>query len=249
MIAGELGGKGIQKGVAIVEMERFFCVFNIRIDEEWVDMARYATVEIPKKRVFNIMNYKTFEVEIDITKDTREIYKQLMKYTVEVGATCPFAASFADSRGNPIIGVGEGIVWTLIPNDMHHPSLKSQLINFKTKAEAFTTTASQPKLPVDAGATERATKFVDYAVGGRRLEQGVEYMREMKVKMDEKNFGEFLKWVIQDTFREEGEVMREMGADEKVVKKVLSNKARVFWFDKCLDEDLSSAIDVLNLEG
>lgn len=242
MIAGELCGKGIQKGVAITNMERFFCIFNIRIDGQWVDMAHYASVHIPEKRVFNIMNYPTFEVEINIRNDTKAVYKQLMSYTVEVGTKCPFAASFADPGGEPIVGGGEGIVWTLIPDDHHHPSLRSELVNFKTKAEVFMTTSKQPKVPVTAEAAVRATKFVDYAVNERRLEQGVEYILEMKKEVEKKNLGEFVKWVTQDTLREEGEVMKEMGADEKVVRRMISNKARLFWLDRCLDVSLTSPL-------
>lgn len=243
MIAGEIGGKGVQKGVAIATLDLLYCIFNIRIDGEWVDMAKYASVQIPKDRVFNIMNYPTWEVEINLKNDTKATYEKLMSYTVAVGEKCPFAASFNDPDGNPVVGNGEGIVWTLIPDNVHHPSVKSQLVNFKTKVEGFMTTAKKQKVPMDpvtAGLAsekrDRAARFVDYAVTERRLEQGVEYMREMKKAIDKANLGEYVSWVVQDTLREESEALQEMGANRKEAKKIIAEKAKKFWFDKCLED-------------
>ena len=34
-ICGEIAGKGVQKGVAITQLERFFAIFNIRVGERF----------------------------------------------------------------------------------------------------------------------------------------------------------------------------------------------------------------------
>lgn len=233
MIAGELCGEGVQRGVAIACMERFFCVFAIRIDGVWVDMAQYVSVAVPERRVYNIMNYRTWEVEINLAGETTEVYKRMMAYTREVGKRCPFAEQFVDAKGAAIAGLGEGIVWTLIPEERHDVSVKTKLVNFKTKAEAFLTVGRAPRVPLQAGESERAAQFVEYAVGKRRLEQGVEYMREMGKTVEKKSVGEFVKWVAQDAVREEKATMEEMGADEKIVRKLVAGKARQYWFEVC----------------
>lgn len=233
MVAGELCGEGVQRGVAIACMERFFCIFAIRIDGVWVDMAKYASVAVPERRVYNIMNYRTWEVEIDLAGGTKAVYKQMTTYTREVGKRCPFAEQFVDAEGAAIVGLGEGIVWTLIPEERHDVSVKKELVNFKTKTERFSTRGKKPAVPLEAGVSERATRFVEYAVGERRLEQGVEYMREMGKTVEKKSVGEFVKWVAQDAVREEKAAMEEMGADEKIVRTLVAGKAKQYWFKVC----------------
>lgn len=245
MLAGELCGVGIQHGAAVATMPRFFCVFGIRIDGVWVDMARYASVAVPEARVYNIMNYRTWEVKISLAGDTSAVYRQMMAYTEEVGKRCPFAEKFVDAEGAQVVGPGEGIVWTLIPEDGHDASVKTTLTNFKTKTDVFMTTSRAPKKSAsvtaskalqnqaDVDASLCAARFVEYAVGKRRLEQGIEYMREMRRPLEKQNVGEFLKWVVEDTVREEVGVMIEMGADEKIVRKLMARRAGKFWVKMC----------------
>lgn len=236
MVAGELCGKGIQHGAAVATMPRLFCIFGICIDGIWVDMARYASVAAPQARVFNIMNYRTWEVKIDMGGNTGAVYQQMMAYTEEVWKQCPFGASFVDADGAPVVGAGEGIVWTLIPEARHDASVKKELVNFKTKTDAFVTAASRPRVPPTkalADVSDRAARFLEYAVSERRLEQGVEYMREMKRPMEKANVAEFIKWVVEDTMREEVGMMIEMKADEKVVRKLVGRKAGRFWVKLC----------------
>lgn len=242
MVAGELCGEGIQHGVAVATMPRLFCIFGIRIDGTWVDMAQYASVAAPEARVFNIMNYRTWEVKIDLCGDTGAMYQQMMAYTEEVGKLCPFGASFVDANGAPVVGAGEGIVWTLIPEARHDASVMTELVSFKTKTDTFMTASRRPKAPrttadtpTKAGtdASDRAARFMEYAVTERRLEQGVEYMREMKRPMEKANVVEFMKWVVEDTVREEVGTMIEMKADEKVVRRLVGRKASRFWVKLC----------------
>lgn len=236
MIAGEVGGVGVQKGVAIAQMERFFCVFGIRVDGTWVDMGLYASVEMPERRVFNIMRFRTFTMTVDFGGSTKAAWGAMMQWTEEVGARCPFAECFVGLDGKRCVGAGEGIVWTLVPEEGHDPSVARELVVFKTKAEGFmTTVGARPMVAPDAGATERAERFVEYAVGKRRMEQGVEYVREMGKAVERESLGVFLGWVTRDTIKEESEVMREMGADEKRVRQILAGKARRFWLEKCME--------------
>jgi hypothetical protein len=182
-IAGEIAGKGVQKGVAIVKLDRFFAIFNIRINGSWVDMRDYKSVALPQHRIFNLAQYPNFIIDIDFRKDTKLISDQMEKWTVEVARECPFGAAFLDTDGKKVTGVGEGIVWTLVASeDKERPLDRDVLWNFKTKGEQFSTSARAPKQNAATQATGptklqgAAGLFADYALTERRFEQGLEHL-------------------------------------------------------------------------
>ncbi|KAG0129049.1 hypothetical protein HOY82DRAFT_621039 [Tuber indicum] len=230
IIAGEFAGKGIQKGTGVSGLERFFMVFNICVDDLWQDMGRLSDVALPGYRVFNIMNYKTFKVAINLNADTTVAERQMMEYTKEVANDCPVAKALGGS------GIGEGIVWTmLVPIRHHRPSV----LGFKTKSDIFLATAYAPRAPPTAPVTQEpktiVDEFVSYAVGQRRLEQGVEYMAEMGIPLKAENFKSFTRWVIDDTLKEEAEQMKVTKAHPSLVCVKIGNLARD-WFDKYLEK-------------
>ncbi|KAH8831784.1 hypothetical protein DL96DRAFT_1589033 [Flagelloscypha sp. PMI_526] len=240
IIAGEYAGGKIQHGVALNKLPIFYAIFNIRIDGEWVgDMREYRDVELPNHNIFNLA--KTgglFEVTIPDLGDKaqRQIaLQQMEEYTRQVADECPFALQVSPTllgEDRVIRGGGEGIVWTLVS-----PSRSPNLWNFKTKADKFLTTTRVPKVrgEDDQEVGNQIQAFVDFACpkDGRRLEQGLEYVREMHGEVDIKWTGEFIKWVIEDTWNEEGwRVGSEEEfekATEKAVKSAVSRRA-VQWY-------------------
>lgn len=241
MIAGEVGGRDIYRNVAINMLPRFFCIFNIRVDGEWVDMRNYKDVSLPDDYVFNIWNYRTWDVVIDFLGDTTEVSKWLYEVTEEVERECPFAATFTDSKGKKVSGIGEGLVWTMIPFEGEEwPPNRTNLWNFKTKGERFEVVSrTKPTLPRDPDAIKLANVFVDYATTEARFEQGIEYLREMGLlefgPKAKKCTAQFVKWVENDVIEEEWEKMVEIGAEERKVRNVIGSRARE-WFFRYLDE-------------
>jgi hypothetical protein len=238
MIAGEVAGRDIYRNVAINRIPRFFCIFNIRIDGVWVDMRRYADVCLPEERIFNIMNWKIWDVVIDFFEDTTAVSEWLYEITAEVEKECPFAASFADSAGKKISGTGEGLVWTMIPFEGEDwPPNRTMLWNFKTKGERFEVVSRiKPTPPKDPDALKLASVFIDHAITEARFEQGVEYLREMGLLEQGKGSTmQFVKWIENDVIEEEWEKMVEIGAEEKKVRGVIGTRARE-WFFRYLDE-------------
>jgi len=229
-IVGEWAGTGIQKGVAIASLKRFFAIFNIRVDGHWVDIRDYKTVHSPVDRVYNIANFMTFEVTIDIDNDEDwgTVFKQMKQYTLEVAGRCPVGetllqevdATAVSKNGGAPVAAGEGIVWTMVPTSGND----YQLYNFKMKAEQFSVTAYAPKSRATGSVNHDAvTEFVDFAlgkclilvgttvftisifVGERRLEQGIEYLQEIGKDPDEmKSVEAYMRWVIEDVIKEEG---------------------------------------------
>lgn len=237
MIAGEVAGRGIYRNVAINRLPRFFCIFNVRVDGVWVDMRDYKDVCLPDEHIYNIMNWRIWDVEIDFLKDTTEISKWLYKITEEVERECPFAASFTDSKGNRVSGTGEGLVWTMIPFEGEvWPPNRTHLWNFKTKGEKFEVVSRiKPTAPQDPDAIELANIFVDYAIAEARFEQGIEYLKEMGLlelgPKAKKCTAHFVKWVETDVIEEEWERMVEIGAEEQKVRNVIGVRAREWLFN------------------
>jgi len=236
IIAGEFAGKDVQKGVGISKLERFFMVFNVCIDDLWRDMGRLSGVALPEYRVFNIMNYKTFKVTINLDADTTAAERQMMEYTQEVASACPVAKALGGS------GPGEGIVWTMLVPIRHH---RARILGFKTKSQDFQATAYAPRA---RGTTTPATttsmtlipepkrmadEFVNYAVGQRRLEQGIEYMVEMGIPLKAENAKSFTRWVTNDTLKEEAEQMKAVKVHPTLICVGIGNLAGD-WFGKYL---------------
>jgi hypothetical protein len=176
-IVGEWAGVGIQKGVAVCSIQRFFAIFNIRIDGHWVDIRDYKSVQLPRRRIFNIANFPIYEVEMDLADqdDAKRVFELMKAWTLEVSKTCPIGAELLAQEGPAVksgkgkdvqaVTTGEGIVWTLAPT----PENDRNLYNFKTKGEQFLTTSHAPDnklLNNRSGAITKAEAFVDFALGG-----------------------------------------------------------------------------------
>lgn len=248
IVAGEMAGKGIQKGVAIAHVPRFFAIFNIRIDGAWVDMRRYKSVALHQHRVFNVAAWPTFE--INITPDDADAcaaaQERIDQLTNDVVRACPVGAVLADEAqpvkvGQSIVWAGEGIVWTLVESlDEDVPLDMTELLNFKTKGEAFKTTARAPRLAPDANAAARAGAFAQYALAERRFEQGIEFLEQELVHTGTPDaspyqiqlIAKFAKWVMEDALKEERLKMEEMGVEEKLAKKALFDVAKAWYAAK-----------------
>ncbi|KAJ7475827.1 hypothetical protein FB451DRAFT_1244904 [Mycena latifolia] len=244
-ICGEIAGKGVQKGVALVALERFFAIFNIRIDGHWVDMRQYKSCSLPKHRIYNIAQYKTFEVDIDFRADTTAVHELMTQYTTAVCEACPFGAAFFDNAGRPVTGPGEGIVWTMVRSLDEDGELDDTILcNFKTKGEKFTTTNAprEPQKNANPAVADATAQFADYALAERRFEQGIEYLEGEQGRVgkpvdgyDVKLTGAFIKWVTEDAIKEERNEMERLGVPEKEAKRELGVRAKQWYARKCTE--------------
>ncbi|KAJ7104179.1 hypothetical protein B0H15DRAFT_757508, partial [Mycena belliarum] len=229
-VCGEIAGKGVQKDVAIGALERFFAIFNIRIDGRWVDMRQYKSCSLPEYRVYNTAQYRTFEIDIDFQVETTVISEQMDQYTAEVCDECPFGAAFVDTAGTQISGPGEGIVWTMVQTLFMNEGGAfdaTTLHNFKTKGEKFATTSTPRNRQEnnDPAVSDATVQFANYALGERRFEQGIEYLEAKQTHdgklvdaYDIKLTGAFIKWVTEDAVKEERNEMERLGVTETAAK-------------------------------
>jgi len=110
VIAGELAGRGINPNQAATsELKKFFTIFRVRVDGIWLDRKVWQHVRFPPETsIFNIYEFRTFEVEIDFNEErTIGGGKIIVDLSFGVENECPVALQLGGIKK----GLGEGIVW------------------------------------------------------------------------------------------------------------------------------------------
>ena len=219
VLAGEICGKGVQKGVGISgQAEKFFVILNVKVDGAWQPADAWQHVGAAPDRIFNIRHFPRYTVTVDLS-DTMASLDEVQRLTADVGAACPVALTL----GTP--GKGEGIVW--VPRQV---ALASQSrLWFKSKAEEHTVTPAVDK-PVSGsslGSSLAAAEFVDGNLTDARLQQGLDYLREFDKPATMQHLGDFLKWVTGDVLKECGQ---ELDADTmKASRKLIAARGRKWY--------------------
>jgi hypothetical protein len=176
-IYGEWIGKGVQRGVAISELEKQFVIFSARKNGNIIPNEGWR---IPEARVYNILDCGSYSITIDFGKDS---FPELEKLVIEVEEKCPWALQFG------IEGTGEGIVW--ICNED-----KDARMWFKTKGEKHAKIGKKVMTPVD-------DTIIAQILPEWRLAQGMEIFTERGETPTIKNIGEYLKWIAGDIKKED----------------------------------------------
>lgn len=220
MIVGEWAGKGIQKGVGVCDLDRFFTIFNIRIGQNWQDIRKYKSISLPSHRIFNICDFPTYILTIDLAdlKDVDRAEKELEKMVGRIDKECPVAAHFG------VKGTGEGLVFTYHPleptNILHH---------FKVKGQSHVIVKNERVERIPNEKVARIGAFVEYAVTEARLDQGLEYLKEMLIPVEAESTGKYIKWVVQDVLKEESDKLEDMDLKETDIKFRLTKAVRLGW--------------------
>lgn len=231
VVYGEWCGKGIQKGVAISEVDKKFVIFGIRIINENEDffiesvdlihqITQYVTLdELNKNNVYVITQFQTWEIDIDFNSPT-DVQNTLTSITDAVENECPVGKYFGVS------GIGEGVVWS-------HNSDKYGLLQMKVKGEKHSNSKVKTLAPVDEEAFAKAEDFAENYTTQARLEQGIHVMKvEMQLDAVTENVGTFIKWVVQDVMKEEQQGIIDNNIDPKKVAKKVSDIARKWYFQQ-----------------
>ena len=210
-VYGEWCGGNIQKGVAINGLAKMFIIFGIKIYDVWIELP--ADFQDNENKIYNILQFPTYEMDIDFNNPELSQNK-LIELTMAVEEECPVGKFFGVS------GIGEGIVWTSFDNED---------FKFKSKGEKHSASKVKTLNAVDTESLEGLKEFVDLAVTENRLEQGIQYLTEMGLSLDQKSTGQFLGWMVKDVIKEETDTIVANQFDVKKVKSAVSNKARI-WF-------------------
>lgn len=211
-IYGEWCGRGIQKGVAISQLPKMFVIFGCKVDDEWFEFTKSD----PNQLIYNILDFKTWEIDIDFNQPELSQNK-LIEWTLEVENECPVGKYFG------ISGTGEGIVFKANWNE--------RSLIFKSKGEKHSASKVKTISAVDVDEINSINEFVDYVLTESRLNQGIEKLKEMGKEVSQKSTGDFLRWIVNDIHKEEQDTIIKNQLNPKKLNPAISNKARVWFFN------------------
>jgi len=208
-VYGEWCGGNIQKSVAINGLPKMFVIFGYKVDGVYIDVFPQSN----EQGIYNINQFTTYDIEIDF-ENPELIQNKLIELTIEVENECPVGKYFGAS------GIGEGIVFT---------SVDDANLKFKSKGEKHSSSKVKTLNAVDTESLEGLKEFVELTVTENRLEQGLQYLQEMGLSLENRSTGDFLSWVVKDVIKEETDTIVANQFDVKKVKSAVGVKARM-WF-------------------
>lgn len=219
-VFGEWCGGNIQKGVGLNKLDKMYVIFDVKIDNIRLDNEKLETIKLPDSKVYNILDYPTYDIEIDFN-NPKEAAERMAKLVDEVEKECPVAKAFGSE------GIGEGIVWRGVTE-----GYTESRFWFKTKGEEHQSSGTKEKVPVDIERVNSMNEMVDNFVTESRLLQGIDYLKEEGLGLERKNLGPYLKWVYNDILKEELDTIMGNGFEPKEISGTISNKARAWFFEK-----------------
>jgi len=226
-VFGEWCGEDIHKGTAVNELPKMWVIFAIYDHEtlSWVELpdAVHYAPQLNENNIYMITQFDTYEVSIDFNTPMLA-QNELVDITTRVEKECPVGKYFGVS------GVGEGVVWAPVGEPMSDYA-------FKVKGPKHSVCRTKNLAPVDIEKVSTVNAFVGMSVTEARLEQGVAEMVTRGYPAEAATTGRFIRWVVGDVLKEEGDAMKASGLLAKDVTKEISHRARTFWF-KHLDETL-----------
>lgn len=223
-VYGEWAGRGIQKNVAISELDKAFYLFGIKVSPfnteqvaYWVDHGSYDN---PSVRIFNIEGFDKFAVDVDFN-NPKMAQNTFYELTEQVEQECPVAKHFGVS------GIGEGIVWTA--------EYKGDSYRFKTKGDKH---AGKSKVKtvkkVDNAKLQLMIDTADKVTPVWRLEQMLEKTFDFMNggTMNRSKLGDFIRLVIKDIMEEDLHIISDAGLEPKEINKRVSEIARMYFFEQ-----------------
>lgn len=214
---GEWAGKGVQKRVAISEIDKSFFYFDCKVynpttgEDTWIKMREINIDNIPN--VYSIYNYNVWRINIDFN-NPGEIQNTLIKITTDVEKKCPVAKAFG------YLGVGEGVVWTTF--------WKGEKYIFKVKGKKHSTSKVKTLASIDPEVLNSINAFVDYACTTNRIEQGIQEIGAT----EKKHMPDLLRWVCNDIIAEEDNELKANNLEWKQVAREVNNRVRQHFFTK-----------------
>ena len=225
-IYGEWAGKGIQKSVAISEIEKSFYIFGIKIsklkdEESFYWLNDYTIKEFDN--IHDIRKFKIFEIDIDFN-DPKPYFNKMVEMMLEVEKECPVAKYFG------ISGIGEGIVFKV--------NYMNKIFTWKVKGEKHSNCKVKKLNKVDNEKLQFINNIAEKVTPAWRLDQM--YQETFNTlnggKGDIKKIGDYIKNVINDILKEELDTLESNNLTIKDISFAISKISREFMFDKLNEE-------------
>ncbi len=227
VVYGEWAGKGIQPNVAVSQLDKFWTVFAVRKIEDteeketWLNLSMKDLTMLNECRIYSIYQFGSFHTTMDFENPGVDV-NNINELTMKVESECPVGKFFGISGG-----VGEGIVWRITD-----PGYDNSKFVFKTKGSKHSESKVTKLATVDVEKMNNINEFVDKHVHEGRLNQGWNWLAEMKKPQEVKSTGDFIKWVTVDVLKEEKDELVASGLTEKELNGAVSTKARRWFMGK-----------------
>lgn len=238
-VFGELIGGTIQPGVALEKLPLQFVVFDVcglkagkrtyltyeqlkQFGEHIKAMAHACGAQ---EILSCITHYPHFTVSIDAFSEASKLQAQtqLSIITAQVEAQCPMALA----KG--VSGTGEGVVWRSIGAATRGP--EGFGIRFKVKGDEHTNSKVRTLNPANAAkalAAQNLEEVCQAVCTDARMKQGLHYLRENDTPEKDRK-STFMRWVVEDTLKEESDFIKEKGYAPEQLKAKLFEMALNFW--------------------
>lgn len=231
-IYGEWCGKGIQRGMAISQLEKMFVVFNIAtVDESnnktWLTKEQFVNSMVSNtvSSIKCIYDFPVYYMDIDFNKP-HEYQNQLTELTLAVEAECPVGKQLG------AIGIGEGIVWKCITEGYLDSGFW-----FKVKGDKHSTSKVKTLATVDVERINNINELAEKLAPTWRLEQMMVKTFDTLNggKLDIKGMGTFIKNTMSDILKEEIDTLSASGFTTKDVTSPVSRRCREYLSEQLKD--------------
>lgn len=236
---GEWAGGNIQKNSALSGCEKQFIIFQAfkvsplepSEDEKsiWFETCEVIRpgnsiyvnwIDSTENKIFNIMNFENWSFEIDFNSPEKSINNIIKLVEEVIEPASPLGKEFGKDEN-----VGEGVVCTYLSDD-------GALIQFKVKGEKHSNSKVKTIAPVDLEKLGKVEKCVEEITHNWRFEQGLVtvFGSDYEKTIDRKKLGDYLKWIGQDTLKEESDIIANYGFEPKDVMGRVQEKAKKYFY-------------------
>lgn len=225
MLPMEWVGRGIQAKVAISNLEKSAFIFSQAkvkpFDEDkisyWISTKiEEINVKSPADKIFNINDYKTYEITIDFNNPQLS-QNLIINMTLEVEDECPVSKEFGE------IGIGEGIVFTYLMSDGTRHI-------FKSKGEKHSKSKVKTLRPVDNEKLALIYDVSNEVTPSWRLDQFFNEITNHGKNIDRKYIGDYIRAVINDVYKEDVDIITASGLESKDINSHISKIAKDYFF-------------------
>lgn len=228
-IYGEWCGGSIQKKVALNQLEKMFVILTATIrtrgkteskNLDWFPIDEINKMKLTDKKVHNIYDFKTWEIEIDFEKH-HESTNSIIDLTLQVEDECPFSKAFGKE------GIGEGIVFTCISRDYDTSEFW-----FKSKGVKHANSKVITINPVDSDEVNRLIAIANKITPAWRLEQMFNNTFDIinGGVVERSKISNYLKAVVDDVIKEEQITLQEENVTIKELTKYIGKISTNYFF-------------------
>ena len=232
-IFGEWCGSGIQRGVAISQLERkVFAVFAIQYGGAGEEIAKLEIRPevireiLPTHEDVFVLPYYGEPVDLNFG-DAKQLQAAVDTINQMVEAVEKIDPWVKDNFG--IEGVGEGLVMYPEVENIVERDRYTQLI-FKAKGEKHQVVKTKKAVQIEPELAQNIDEFVELFVTEARLQQALTEACNNEPNM--KQMGQFLKWISVDIHKESEAELAAANLTWKQVNKFVNSAARKWYTNK-----------------